>query len=68
MAQLRVRIEQSKCIAAGQCVDAAPEVFDQRPEDGIVVLLIEEPDEALAPQVKKAVRLCPAKVIEIEVA
>lgn len=63
---MRIRIDQSKCIAAGQCVDAAPEVFDQRAEDGIVVLLIEEPGEALVPQVKKAVRLCPAKAIEID--
>ena len=46
MARVKVHIDQDKCVGAGQCVFASPDVFDQREEDGIVVLLIEEPDEA----------------------
>lgn len=66
MGQLKVKIDQDKCVGAGQCVFAAPEVFDQREEDGIVELLEAEPDESQASKVKKAARLCPAKAIEVE--
>lgn len=34
-----IHIDQEKCCGAGHCVLAAPEVFDQRDEDGIVILL-----------------------------
>ena len=44
---------------------AMPEVFDQRDEDGIVVLLAEEPDEKLIASVRKAAKLCPALAITI---
>lgn len=63
---LKVRVDQEKCIAAGQCVLASPEVFDQREEDGIVVLLTDSPEESLRASVKKAARLCPALAITIE--
>ena len=63
---IRIRIEEHKCVGAGQCVMASPEVFDQREEDGIVVLLNAEPDSALAPSVRKAVKLCPARAILLE--
>ncbi len=66
MGKLKVRIDEEKCIAAGQCVFAAPEVFDQREEDGIVVLLDAEPDAALAEKVRKAARLCPSLAIIVE--
>ena len=66
MGQLKVKVDQDKCVGAGQCVFAAPEVFDQREDDGIVELLDATPDDALAAKVKKAARLCPAKAIEVE--
>lgn len=66
MGRLKVKVDQEKCIGAGQCVFAAPEVFDQREEDGIVLLLEEEPDESQKAKVKKAARLCPAMAIEVE--
>jgi ferredoxin len=47
-------------------VVVAPEVFDQRDEDGMVVLLQAQPDPALRPAVEKAARLCPALAIRIE--
>jgi hypothetical protein len=31
---IRVSVETGKCVAAGQCVLLAQEVFDQREEDG----------------------------------
>jgi len=62
---MRVTIDQSRCIAAGQCVLNAPEVFDQREEDGLVELLISEPPEALREETWLAAQLCPAGVITV---
>ena len=61
---MEVNIDQARCVGSGQCVFAAPEVFDQRDEDGIVMLLQDAPDESLAPGVVKAARLCPAQAIQ----
>lgn len=63
---MKVIADQSKCVAAGQCVLTAPEVFDQREEDGIVVLLTENPPEHLTDDVRQAVSLCPAQAIWLE--
>jgi ferredoxin len=45
---------------------AAPEVFDQREDDGIVVLLQENPAAALHEQTREAAQICPALAIEVE--
>lgn len=66
MPKLTIHIDQVKCVGAGSCVLAAPEVFDQREEDGIVILLMENPPEHLTASVKKAARLCPALAIILE--
>ena len=63
---MKVTVEQSKCVAAGQCVLTAPDVFDQRDEDGIVVLLHPSPPARLAEDVKQAVALCPALAITVQ--
>jgi ferredoxin len=63
---VKVSVEQEKCVASGQCVMAAPEVFDQRDEDGVVVLLDSEPSIALADDVRHAVVVCPALAISVQ--
>ncbi|WP_089103674.1 ferredoxin [Streptomyces hyaluromycini] len=63
---MKVIIDQNRCVASGQCVLSAPEVFDQREENGIVVLLAETPSEHLADDVRQAVALCPAQAIWLE--
>lgn len=63
---IKVNIHEHKCVGAGQCVMAASTVFDQRDEDGIVVLLDENPADSLAPAVRRAAKLCPAVAITIE--
>ncbi|WP_194829831.1 ferredoxin [Nocardia sp. XZ_19_231] len=63
---MRVVIDEEKCVAAGNCVAAAFEVFDQRDEDGIVVLLDEFPSAELADDVRQAAAVCPALAIRIE--
>jgi ferredoxin len=63
----KIYVDQDKCIGAGHCVRAATEVFDQREEDGIVVLLVDEVPPLLGAKVRKAEALCPAQAIRIEV-
>ena len=62
---IRIYIDEKKCVGAGQCVMAAPAVFDQREEDGIVVLLHSQVDDAQAASVRKAAKLCPALAIRV---
>ncbi|MFJ6572205.1 ferredoxin [Streptomyces sp. NPDC091292] len=63
---MKVGVDEDRCVAAGQCVAAAAEVFDQRDEDGIVVLLDENPPPGLADDVRNAAAVCPALAIRIE--
>jgi ferredoxin len=63
---MKVFIDQDKCVASGQCVLAAVDVFDQRDEDGIVVLLTKNPPADRADDVRQAVAVCPAQAIWIE--
>ena len=63
---MKVTVDQSKCIAAGQCVLAAADVFDQRDDDGVVVLLDPSPSAAQLADVQEAAALCPARAIIVE--
>jgi ferredoxin len=62
---VEVELDEPKCVAAGQCVVAAPEVFDQRDEDGVAVLLDDRPGPDLIDGVKEAAALCPAAAIRL---
>lgn len=63
---MKVRLDQHKCVSGGQCVFSAPEVFDQREEDGIAVLLMEDVPAELLDGVREAVDICPARAIMLE--
>jgi ferredoxin len=63
---MKVIVDQEKCVASGQCVLSAPDVFDQRESDGIVILLTENPDTASDAMVREAAAICPALAIQIE--
>ena len=63
---MKVVVDQDKCISSGQCVLHASEVFDQRDEDGVVMLLDENPPAEQADNVRNAAAACPAQVITIE--
>ena len=63
---LEISIEQDRCVAAGQCVAAAAEVFDQRDEDGIVVLLTSSVPDGTEEGVRHAVAVCPAQAIHLQ--
>ncbi|UQA91720.1 ferredoxin [Streptomyces halobius] len=63
---MKITLDTDKCCAAGQCVLIAPEVFDQRDEDGIVVLLDDAPPAEQHDAVREAAAICPAAAIEIQ--
>jgi ferredoxin len=63
---MKVIIDQEKCVASGQCVLSAPDVFDQREEDGIVILLDETPPEDISGEVNEAAAICPARAILVK--
>jgi ferredoxin len=62
---MKVSVADEKCVAAGQCVLLAPEVFDQREEDGVVVLLDETPGPDLHDAVRESAMVCPATAIHV---
>ncbi|HEY1704300.1 MAG TPA: ferredoxin [Trebonia sp.] len=61
-----ITIDEEKCCASGQCVLAAPEVFDQRDEDGIVVLLDASPAAEQHQAARDAAAVCPAAAIFVQ--
>ncbi|MFC4031178.1 ferredoxin [Streptomyces polygonati] len=63
---MRVHVDQEKCCGSGQCVLAAPDVFDQRADDGIVLLLDPRPPAGIHAEVRDAAAFCPAGAITVE--
>jgi ferredoxin len=63
---MKVSVDQDICASAGNCVMNAPEVFDQRDEDGVVVLLNPNPTADQAEGARRAAAFCPAMAIQIE--
>jgi ferredoxin len=63
---MRVIADLDLCQGHQMCQGEAPGVFGFGAETDRVVLLQEHPDEALLPQVRSAVRYCPAMALTIE--
>jgi ferredoxin len=63
---MKVTVDQDKCVSSGQCVLNAGSVFDQRDDDGVVLLLAESPPSDQAANVRNAAAACPALAIDIE--
>jgi ferredoxin len=61
----KVIVDRGVCQDHGQCVFAAPEVF-QLDQDGHLVVLIEQPDDALRDRCEDAADVCPVQAITIE--
>lgn len=64
---MRLVVDVEQCIAAGQCVVTAAEVFDQDEETGVVVVRASVSDAAgdLRPDVREAVLLCPSGALSL---
>ncbi len=63
---MKVTVDQNICASSGNCVLNAPEVFDQRDDDGVVVLLNSNPTPEQADGARRAAAACPALAIHIE--
>ncbi|MGQ4267075.1 ferredoxin [Nocardiopsis changdeensis] len=61
---LRLAADADVCAGAGQCVRAAPELFDQD-DDGLVVLLAADVPEGSRARALDAVDLCPSGAIAL---
>ncbi|WP_028219435.1 ferredoxin [Paraburkholderia oxyphila] len=62
---MKLVVDKSRCIGAGQCVLKAPRVFDQQEDDGMVILLAESPSAEDQDAARLAARVCPAEAIVV---
>ncbi|MBB5857662.1 ferredoxin [Amycolatopsis umgeniensis] len=62
---MKITVDQDRCCGAGTCVLLAPDVFDQREEDGIVLLLEETPGPGLHDVAREAASVCPGAAITV---
>jgi ferredoxin len=63
---MKINIEFDMCDGHGECVIAAPEVFDLNQDGDTVVVLVENPDESLRPKIAAAAKQCPVAAIKFE--
>lgn len=66
---MRVTVDLDLCQGHSVCMEECPEVFAVQDQPGgypQVVVLMEEPPEALRANVMNAVRGCPNRVIRVE--
>lgn len=54
-----------RCCGAGQCARLAPELFEQDPADGTVVVRVAQPPAALLALAREAVDLCPTSALDL---
>lgn len=61
---MKVSVDLTRCQGYGNCVLAAPGVFDLG-EDNLVILLNANPEGEEAEQAREAARMCPTQTITI---
>ncbi|MFG2314605.1 ferredoxin [Streptomyces tendae] len=62
---VKVSAARGRCAGAGQCVLAAPAVFDQDEQEGLVLVLDEEPPATQWDAVREAVWACPSGALTL---
>jgi ferredoxin len=62
---VRVVVDWDLCESNGLCTAAAPEVFQLRDDDTLLILQ-ESPDESLRGKVADAIRTCPKQAISVK--
>jgi ferredoxin len=63
---MKVIVDLDVCQAHGDCVVAAPDIFDLGEEDDVVTVLMPEPGDDLRAAAERAVQDCPVSAIRIE--
>ena len=61
---MKIRLDLARCQGYGNCVFAAPQVFDLD-DAGKAVVLVEDPTDEHIAAVRDAVADCPARAIEL---
>ncbi|MFC9997763.1 ferredoxin [Nocardia sp. NPDC127526] len=56
---MRITADRDRCCGSGMCALTAPEIFDQSPDDGLVVLVDPAPAADRHAVVHEAIRNCP---------
>jgi ferredoxin len=62
---MKVTVDTSVCIGAGNCALTAPAVFDQDLEEALVILIDEAPPAEEREAVELAVQRCPSAAIRV---
>lgn len=62
---MKVTADEGLCCGSGMCVVRADQVFDQREEDGLVVVLDAAPPRELHEAVREAASACPTGAISV---
>jgi ferredoxin len=62
---MRIVADRGVCIGAGMCSLTAPGVFDQDADEGLVVILVDRPDESQLAAAREAVELCPSRALSL---
>jgi ferredoxin len=61
---MKITVDRAACVGAGQCALVAGALFDQD-DDGLVLLLDDEPDAADEASARRAATLCPARAFTV---
>jgi ferredoxin len=61
---MRVIVDYDLCDSHGECMTAAPEVFEVR-DDDLLYVLDERPADGLRPKIEAAARRCPKLAIVV---
>jgi ferredoxin len=62
---MRIEVDLDRCAGHGQCLLAAPAVFDVDENAHQVIVLDPEPPEDLRAAVQRAVSMCPMGALEV---
>jgi ferredoxin len=63
--RMRIEVDRDRCAGHGQCLLAAPTVFDLDEKAHEVIVLDPEPVEDLRGAVQRAVSMCPMGALQV---
>ena len=62
---MRVTVDRDRCVGSGTCEALAPAVFEVD-DDGVMVILREEPADDEVSDVRDAVTACPTRALALD--
>lgn len=63
---MRITIDESRCIASGNCLLNAPQIFSQRESDGTAIAVNEKPAPDQQALAREVADMCPVSAIIID--